>query len=314
LALGQKWLKAKNSPHPPRHEPLAGMRLLSCFCVLALVVATPVMALDLITLWDFNRPDVSEARFRQALESARGDDALILHTQIARCHGLRKDFVAARQALQLIEPAIVTAGPEAQTRFHLEWGRSFASATHTPEQLSTEAKASARQAYETAWGLARAARLDALAIDAIHMFAFLDTAPADQLKWGQAALDVVQVSSQADARRWEASVRHNIGYALHQLGRYDEALSQFQHALALRERSHNADAIHVAHWMVAWTLRSLKRSDEALAIQLRLERSADAAGKPDPFVFEELEILFRARGDMVKADHYAGRQRAAKPL
>jgi hypothetical protein len=63
--------------------------------------------------------------------------------------------------------------------------------------------------------------------------------------------------------------------------------------------------------MVARTLRSLQRHDEALAIQLRLEREFDAAGQPDPYVFEELEALYRARGDADKAEHYNARRAAA---
>jgi tetratricopeptide (TPR) repeat protein len=279
--------------------------------LIALMAPNPAMALDLTALWDFNQPELSERRFKQALQTANGDDALILHTQIARSHGLRKNFDLARQILRDIQPAIADAGPQAQIRFHLEMGRTFASTTHTPAQLTSDARAQARQAYGTALALARAARLDGLAVDAIHMFAFLDTAPADQLKWGQAALDVVQASSQPEAKRWEASVRHNIGYALHQLGRFEDALMQFQQALVLREAGSNANATHVAHWMVAWTLRSLKRHNEALAIQLRLEQTAAAANQPDRHVFEELEILFAEAGDIAKADLYAQRKRAA---
>jgi tetratricopeptide (TPR) repeat protein len=280
---------------------------------IALIAANPAMAVDLTALWDFNQPELSEKRFKQALQTASGDDALILHTQVARTQGLRKNFDAARQILLGIKPKIANAGPQAQIRFHLEMGRTFASATHAPAQLTADARAQARQAYELALNLARAAGMDGLAVDAIHMFAFLDTSAADQLKWGQAALEVVQASSQPDAKRWEASVRHNTGYALHQLGRFEEALAQFQQALVLRQAGDNANATHVAHWMIGWTLRSLKRNSEAMAIQLRLEQSADAANKPDHHVFAELEILFTDAGDVAKANHYARRKQASSP-
>jgi hypothetical protein len=62
--------------------------------------------------------------------------------------------------------------------------------------------------------------------------------------------------------------------------------------------------------MVARTLRSLQRHDDALAIQLGLERELDAAGQPDPYVFEELEALYRATGDTAKAEHYRARKQA----
>jgi tetratricopeptide (TPR) repeat protein len=100
--------------------------------------------------------------------------------------------------------------------------------------------------------------------------------------------------------------------ALHGLGRFDDALSQFEQALALREREGNAGRQRVARWMVAWTLRALGRGDDALAMQQQLERECDAAGEPDEYVFEELEILYRACGDEARAADSAARLRALR--
>jgi len=91
--------------------------------------------------------------------------------------------------------------------------------------------------------------------------------------------------------------------------RYDDALAQFQQAVVLRERADDAEATRAAHWMIGWTLRALNRLDEALAIQLRLERECDAAGVPDPYVFDELEALCRAQGDEVQATRYAKKRK-----
>jgi tetratricopeptide (TPR) repeat protein len=267
------------------------------------------MAIDLAALWDFNKPEVSEQRFRAALAGASADDALILQTQIARTYGLRRDFVRARDILAALEPQLPGAGPEARVRWELEVGRTWASATHSPESQTAQARERARAAYLRALGLAKSGQLDGLAIDALHMLAFVDTAPVDQLKWGQEALAVSQASSQPAAKRWEAPLRNNVGYAMHQLGRYDEALAQFRQALALHESGTNPNATRIAHWMVAWTLRAMKRVDEALEIQLRLERECDAANAPDPNVFEELELLYREKGDQARASHYAERKK-----
>ncbi len=270
-----------------------------------LTTATSALAMDLAPLWDFSKPEVSEQRFRARLASATGDDALILQTQIARTYGLRKDFAKAQGILQSIAKDVPTAGPEARARYALELGRTYASAAHPPERVTAESKGLARASFESALAIAKGTHLDGLAIDAIHMLAFVDTAPADQLKWGQEALAVVEASSQPDAKKWEASVRNNVGYALHQLGQFDKALIQFKQALVLRERGTNAGSIRVAHWMLAWTLRALGRMDEALETQLRLEREYEAAKAPNRYVYEELEILYRARGDAVRAKHYA---------
>lgn len=270
------------------------------------------MAIDLANLWDFHNPQASEQRFRAELAKSSGDDALILTTQIARTYGLRKDFTRARSVLAEIEPQMKSASPQARARFALEYGRTLSSATHPPQTQTDSSKILARAWFDAALTIAREDRLDSLAIDAIHMLAFVDTAPADQLKWAQAALVVVETSDQADVKKWEASIRNNLGYALHQLGRYEEALVEFKLALAKRESGANAQATRIAHWMIAWTLRSLKRIEEALAIQLRLEREGDLAKHPDPYVFEELEILYRDRGDDARAKEYASR-RAALP-
>jgi tetratricopeptide (TPR) repeat protein len=267
------------------------------------------VAIDLVSLWDFNQPELSEQRFRAALASASPDDALILQTQIARSYGLRRDFERAQQILNSIQPQIAGAATEVRVRYELELGRTLASAKHAADSQIPAVKEQARARYLRALELAKAGHLDALAIDAVHMLAFVDTAPTDQLKWGEEALAIALSSSQPAARKWEASMRNNIGYALHQLKRYDEAFAQFQQAVVLRERGDDAEATRVAHWMVAWTLRALNRPDEALAIQLRLERECEAAGMPDPYVFDELEALYRVRGDDVRAQEYADRRK-----
>ena len=263
------------------------------------------MSIELAPLWDFDQPHVSELRFQAALAGAHGDDALILQTQIARTHGLRKDFAQAQRVLRSIASDVPSAGAEVRIRHALELGRTYASSMHPPELQNAQSRAFARESFDSALATARDAGLDGLAIDAIHMLAFVDTAPMDQLKWAQQALAVVEASSQADAKRWEASIRNNLGYALHQLDRFDQALVQFQQALALREQGTSAGPIRVARWMVAWTLRALGRTDEALTIQLQLQRDCAAAQAPDQYVFEELELLYRAHGDEIEAQRYA---------
>jgi tetratricopeptide (TPR) repeat protein len=267
--------------------------------------ASSAMAIDLKSLWNFDEPAQSEARFRSALVTATGDDAIILQTQIARSYGLRADFTQAQVILKSLETQLQTAGDEARTRYWLELGRTYSSGTHPPASQTSDAKEMARKAYGKALETAKVGQLDGLAIDSLHMLAFVDTEPADQLKWGQEALAVSQASSQPSAKAWEASLRNNVGYALYQLGRYEEALAQFQQAVVLRELGTDQQAIRIAHWMVGWTLRAMNRTGEALEIQLRLEREREVAGKPSPYVFEELELLYRAKGDEARAKHYA---------
>lgn len=278
-------------------------------CLVGTFAAASALAVDLTALWDFSNPALSEERFRSALASASGDDALILQTQIARTYMLRKDFEKARAHLKSIEPNLATAGPEARARYWLELGRSYASHQHPPESQTPEAKEHARRAYVNAVDIAERAQLHGLTIDALHMFVFIDTAPRDQLDWNMQALARITASDQPEAKRWEASIRNNTGEALYELGRYDEALVHFQRAAELREKESNAQATRDAHWQVARILRVQKRTDEALAIQHRLESESATANAQRPYIFEELELLYRAKGEEGRAQAYAARAR-----
>jgi len=144
------------------------------------------------------------------------------------------------------------------------------------------------------------------------MMPFVDTDKQSALKWNQQALDVLVASTQSDARKWEGSLRNNTGYALYQLGRYDEALVLFRSNVPLAEREGNAGKLRIAWWMVAWTLRALKQNDEALSIQLRLEQESDAAAAPDQYVFEELVELYKMRNDAARVAHYTARLQATR--
>lgn len=263
------------------------------------------MAVDIAKLWDFSNPELSEERFRSALDTAVGDDVLILQTQIARTYLLRKDFKRARELLRSLESRVQAAQAEAQVRYWLELGRTYASHQHPAESQTIESKQIARAAYSRALAIAKEARLDGLAVDAIHMFVFVDTDPADQLGRGREALALVESSDQPDAKRWEASVHNNIGEALYELGRYDEAETHFKRALSLRMKADNPKATRDAYWQIARVLRAQKHVDEALEIQLRLERESSAAGNPQDYVFEELELLYRAKGCTECAQRYA---------
>jgi tetratricopeptide (TPR) repeat protein len=291
--------------------PMFVNRLRALALAAALLASNIAIAVDLGPLWNFDDPAQSEQRFRAALASATGDDAFVLQTQIARTYGLRGRFADARKLLDGLEPRLVRSGAEARVRYWLELGRTYSSATHPPESQTPDARRRARAAFLHAYEYAKVDRLDGLSVDALHMLAFVDTAPADQLRWDEIALDVALSSPQADANAWEASIRNNAGYALLQLGRSNEALAQFEQALALREKRDNAEATWIARWMVARTLRTLGRTDEALQIQHRIERERDAAHAPDSEVFEELMMLYRAKGDAVRAEAYASRAHGA---
>jgi tetratricopeptide (TPR) repeat protein len=254
---------------------LARVGLLAAF----VLTLTEAPAMDIRALWDFDDPARSEAVFREHLAHARGDDALSLQTQIARTYGLRSRFDDAHALLDRIEPELAAAGPEPKVRHLLERGRTWRSA----KQLDR-----ARPLFLQAVDQAIAAGLEDLAIDAMHMMALVEPAPADQMRWNRRALAAAQQATDPTPRNWDATLANNIGMTLHDEGRFEEALASFRSALAARERIGRPGGIRVAQWMIAWTLRSLARHEEALAILYRLEREGAAAAAPDGFVAEEI--------------------------
>ena len=252
--------------------------------------------MDVSPYWNFDDPAASEAAFRKVLDAvAAGDDALTLQTQIARTYSLRSRFDEAHALLDTIEPQLATAGAEPRVRYLLERGRTYRS-SKAPER--------ARPLFVEAAERSRAAGLDALEVDALHMIALVEKEPEAQMAWNHKALAVASASADPIARNWDASLANNIGMTLHDTSRHDEALASFQTALAARERVGKPGPIRVARWMIAWTLRSLHRHDEALAILRRLEADTAAAGEPDGYVFEEIAENLLAQQDAVAAKPY----------
>ena len=244
---------------------------------------------DIAELWDFDRPDVSEERFRAALVAATGSDALVLRTQLARALGLRRRFEEAAAELDAVPD---NGDPLVRTYRELERGRVLNSGGDLD---------GARAHFLTALAEAEAAGLDHLAADAAHMMAIVEPGEA-QLPWAERALAIASASADPRARRWIGSVSHNLGWTLHGLGRHEEALAVWRRALAFREEQFgeeqfreeqgDAGALHIAQWTVARGLRSLGRYEEALAIQRDLAGRVDSDG----YVREELGELLLALG------------------
>lgn len=246
---------------------------------------------DINALWDYDDPAGSEARFRAALDGATHDATLSLRTQIARTLGLRRQFDAAHRELDAVDADLAGAGPEPRVRTLLERGRTW---------RSSGDPARARPLFLQAEQLARTAGLAFLHVDALHMVALVQTDPEAQLEWTRKALATARASRDEAARRWEGSLATNLGWALHDAGRHEEALQSFQDALAARVRDGAKPArVRENRWVVAYALRSLGRHDDALAWLRELEAELSAAGESDGFVPEEIgeNLLALGRAD-----------------
>lgn len=235
------------------------------------------MTTALRDLWDFDDPAESERRFRELAGASREPEATYALTQAARALGLRERYDEGHAVLDGLDPV----DPEARVRVALERGRLL---------RSSGDEAGALPHFEDAAAAARAAGLEELEVDALHMVALV-VAPAHRLAAHEAALDRARSATDPAARDWDASLLNNIGMTHADAGDHAAALVAFEHALEARRRIGDVSRTRVARWMVAWSLRHLGRVEEARAMQLALRAELDAAGEHDPYVDEELALL-----------------------
>jgi tetratricopeptide (TPR) repeat protein len=274
----------------------------------------PMPAVDLNTwhaLWDYSQPAESEQRFVAALQNIPPDMPaealrelqLILQTQLARTHSLRRQFEQAHALLDAIAPQVAQASTLAKMHHAIERGRTFNSSGKKPQ---------AQALFEQAWSMGKPAAPGAavpfgqeeLAIDALHMIAIAQRGE-QALKTNQEALGYVRAAREDRSKRWEGPLLNNMGNELKTLGRLDEALRAFQDAVAPYERRGNPAQTRVVHWHIAHIHRLQGRTDAALAIQQRLAKEAAADGKPDEYVHEELMLLHELRGEPTLAQTHA---------
>jgi tetratricopeptide (TPR) repeat protein len=255
---------------------------------------------DLDTLWDFDDPATSEARFRATIEAAveRGDaaEAAEARTQLARAVGLQGRYDAGHAILDRVD-ATSDGGDRVRVRSRLERGRLHRSSGAPAESVAP---------FTAAWELAATRGEDGLAVDAAHMLALVDAPPGVD-EWHRRALALAESSAQPGARRWRASLWNNIGWERFERGDHAGALAAFETALGARRERGGAKEIRIAEWCVGRALRALGRVEEALAIQSRIAAEAAAAGDPeDGYVAEETgECLLALGRDAAARPHFA---------
>ena len=261
------------------------------------------MAADIDALWDYNQPALSETRFRDALKTESGDDALELETQIARTFGLRREFSQAHITLDAVDKRINDrTRPIVRVRSLLERGRTWRSAGDI---------AKARPLFLEAWQIADREKITLLAIDAAHMLGIIDP-PAEAMRWNERAMALAMSSNTPRALRWRGSLANNMGHTERERGNLDTALKHFQTALVAFQLTRIDEQIRIAQWQIANTLRLQKKFDEALAMQLKLEKDMLEANAPDGYVYEEIAEIYTALQKPVEAKPYFAK--AAKIL
>jgi tetratricopeptide (TPR) repeat protein len=219
-------------------------------------------SLDIESFWEYSDPAASEARLREALGAATGDDRLELLTQVARTYSLRKDFDTAHGILDDVEKQLEGAGPRPKARYLLERGRTFNSAGDREK---------GRALFLRAWELARESGEEGLAVDAAHMVAITYGGTNAGVEWNQKGLAMARASKAPKAQALIPAMYNNMAWDLHDLRRHDEALIAFEAALLEWSARGRPKQVQVAKWSVAQGLRALGRDAEAAVIEKALE-------------------------------------------
>lgn len=255
--------------------------------------------------WDFAKPEVSEARFREALGqyAATSREALEITTQLARAQGLQRQFDAAHATLDRVEPGLERVDARVRIRYLLERGRTY-NASGAP----AKAVPLFRQAAEVAARAGRDADLF-YEVDALHMLGI--AAPAsERLDWNLKARAAAERAKEPRTRAWLGSLYHNLGWTYFERGDHGTALDYWQKSLAMREASGDAARLKVARWTVARGYRALGRLDDAERLQRELADENLKSGEEDGYVYEELAEIALARRDRAAAAPWAAKAHA----
>jgi tetratricopeptide (TPR) repeat protein len=277
---------------------LAGAHLMSA----AAVARGSDFSAKLDSRWDYAKPEVSEARFQDALKQyqANSREALEIATQVARAQGLQRRFDAAHATLDRVEPGLERVDVRVRIRYLLERGRVF---------NSSGAPARAVPLFRQSADVAKRAGREGDAfyeVDALHMLGI--AAPtAERLEWNEKAPAAAEAAKEPRARGWLASLYHNIGWTLFERGEHGKALDYWEKALHARESAGDASRLRVARWTVARGYRALGRLEDAERLQNTLVEENRKNGEEDGYVYEELAEIAVARGDYAAAAPWAAK-------
>jgi tetratricopeptide (TPR) repeat protein len=222
-----------------------------------------------------------------------------LYTQLARCKSLLHDAQGCKAYLQSAKELIDDANGIDRIipliRYHLERGRLF---------NSMQIEDRGREDFLTAWNEAVEHGIDFHGVDAAHMLGIISEGEV-ALEWNLKAMQFAEDSQDAKTKSWLGSLYNNIGWTMHGLGRFDQALECFlNNETWYRERLRHEEAL-IAHWSMSKMLRLLNRTDEALRELYVIADERKQRSLPnDGYLVEEIGECLLAKGHLEQAQPF----------
>jgi tetratricopeptide (TPR) repeat protein len=176
----------------------------------------------------------------------------------------------------------------ARVRCLLERGRAWNDSGRATEAIA---------AFSQAFALASAAKLDALAVDAVHM---LGVMPPDDIPivWNHRGIEIAERSADPQVRRWIGTLYMNLGVTYQQLTQYSDAERAFTSAVLASEQTANIARVRLAKLCLLKNMRLRGDAGNALRLDRQLLEEIQAAHEPEGYALEEIaECLLALRRD-----------------
>jgi tetratricopeptide (TPR) repeat protein len=206
------------------------------------------------SLWNYDDPAGTEAKFRELLPKAQaaGDSGLPGGTADADCTYTgtsaeiyrRKCDPRSGRCFDSDRPS-GSGNADCASASLLERGRVLNSSKKSEESI---------RYFEDALKFAENAGLEFYAVDAAHMLG-IAAKGEESLRWNEEAIRMSEAARDPRARRWLGPLYNNTGWTYFDMRRYDDALKMFPKGSCLSHSLRNKVEIGIARWSAAKVLR-----------------------------------------------------------
>lgn len=242
---------------------------------------------DIDGFWTSDDLTVTEATIRHQLpdkqEMPWTSEEIGRLTQLARVQNLQEKSNDAKVTLDKARALFLNCPPDSgkvrtEIRLILEEGRHLWLARNP---------AKAQNFFNQAWTMATEMKEDFFAVDAAIMLSLCQPKKS-QNEWLQKALALAEGSRDEQGKLWLTQLYVLNGWHCFDFRRFEEALENFNKALARPRGNGETSDLFMIRWCVGRALRGLNRVAEALDVQTQLKTDLSILGRVNGYVFLEL--------------------------
>ncbi len=242
---------------------------------------------DIDGFWSSEDLSVTEITIRQQLpqkpDSEWTAEEIGSLTQLARVQNLQEKSSEAKVTLEKAKTLLIMCPSDSskirtEIRLVLEEGRHLWLARNP---------AKAQNFFNQAWNMSTETKEDFFAVDAAIMLSLCQPRKS-QNEWLQKALALAESSHDEQGKLWLTQLYVLNGWHCFDFRRFEEALENFNKALARPRGNGETSDLYMIRWCVGRALRGLNRVAEALDVQTQLKNDLSILGRVNGYVFLEI--------------------------